>query len=180
MSKYSKWAQVEHSFGKRMLVMALLAPLFLLLLPYLVVGGGAALDRLLGIPSFYFGAVTLVVGGLITAGGVFFAMWSIVDQLTRGRGTPLPVMPTRELLTHGPFRLCRNPMTLGTILMYAGIALAAGTLMGLGIVFILSALLILYLKRMEEPELAERFGEVYLAYKREVPFLLPRLWKRKE
>ncbi|MCK7467007.1 MAG: hypothetical protein MZU91_01865 [Desulfosudis oleivorans] len=33
----------------------------------------------------------------------------------------------------------------------------------------------LYLKLLEEKELTERFGEAYLAYKREVPFIIPRL-----
>jgi protein-S-isoprenylcysteine O-methyltransferase Ste14 len=38
-------------------------------------------------------------------------------------------------------------------------------------------LLILYLKRIEEKELAERFGDAYLAHKREVPFIIPKLRK---
>lgn len=178
MSGYSKWAKKEHSFGRRMMVMLLVAPIFLLLLPYLVAVAGPIWDSRLGIPSLWFGWVNLLPGGAIMLVGVLFAMWSIGDQLTRGRGTPLPVMPTQELLTQGPFRLCRNPMTLGTILMYSGLAIAAGTTMGLAIVFVLALVLMLYLKRMEEPELAERFGEAYLAYKREVPFMLPRLGKR--
>ena len=39
-------------------------------------------------------------------------------------------------------------------------------------------LLVLYLKRIEERELAERFGEAYLTYNREVPFIIPRLPKK--
>jgi protein-S-isoprenylcysteine O-methyltransferase Ste14 len=44
---------------------------------------------------------------------------------------------------------------------------------------VLAALLILYLKRIEEGELAERFGDAYLVYKREVPFIIPAMprWK---
>jgi protein-S-isoprenylcysteine O-methyltransferase Ste14 len=38
--------------------------------------------------------------------------------------------------------------------------------------------LILYLKQLEEKELAERFGEAYLQYRREVPFIIPRQPKR--
>jgi hypothetical protein len=41
--------------------------------------------------------------------GWLFAMWSIGDQLTRGRGTPLPVMATQTLLIAGPFAYCRQP-----------------------------------------------------------------------
>jgi protein-S-isoprenylcysteine O-methyltransferase Ste14 len=84
-------------------------------------------------------------------------------------------MPTQELLTEGPFRYCRNPMTLGTILAYLGIGIAARTIAGTVLVFSLAASLVVYLKRLEEGELAERFGEAYLAYKRETPFIIPRL-----
>ena len=78
-----------------------------------------------------------------------------------------------------PFRYCRNPMTLGTVLAYLGMAVAAGTTAGMAIVVSLAASLLVYLKRLEEAELADRFGEAYLAYWREVPFILPRLSRRR-
>lgn len=87
-------------------------------------------------------------------------------------------MPTQELLTKGPFRCCRNPMSFGTIGAYLGLGVVAGTIAGVGIVLLLSALLILYLPRIEEGELAERFGEGYLAYKQAVPFIIPRFHTR--
>jgi protein-S-isoprenylcysteine O-methyltransferase Ste14 len=65
-------------------------------------------------------------------------------------------------------------MTLGTILAYLGLAVARGTTAGLVMVLALCASLLAYLKRLEERELAERFGEAYLAYKRETPFIIPR------
>ena len=34
-------------------------------------------------------------------------------------------------------------------------------------------------KLLEEKELSERFGEAYLAYKKEVPFIIPRLPRRR-
>jgi protein-S-isoprenylcysteine O-methyltransferase Ste14 len=66
-------------------------------------------------------------------------------------------------------------MTLGTILAYLGIAIGVGTTAGVAFVLGLASLLIVYLKRLEEGELAERFGEPYLVYKRDVPFIIPRL-----
>lgn len=175
MSRFSHWAEKERSARVHVITLLLLAPLFLLALPWLVAGGGRRADGRLGLPRLYFGAVNYILGGLLGAAGMGIAQWAIYQQVTRGRGTPLPVLPTQELLTQGPFRYCRNPMTLGTILAYLGVAIAAGTISGAGLVVFLSALLILYLKRVEERELAERFGEPYLRYKQEVPFLIPRL-----
>lgn len=155
--------------------MLLAAVFFLFLLPLAVVGGGSSLDRQFGLPHPDFGAASYILGGVLGGVGLFFGFWSIGDQVTRGRGTPLPLMPTQELLTRGPFRCCRNPMTLGTILAYSGLGIAAGTTSGVGLVLCFGALLILYIKGIEEKELARRFGDAYLAYKRDVPFIMPRL-----
>ena len=82
-------------------------------------------------------------------------------------------------MTEGPFRYSRNPMTLGTILAYLGLAVVAGTTAGTVLVVSLAASLLVYLTRLEEGELAERFGEAYLAYRRETPFIVPRPRRRR-
>ena len=179
MSHYAAWAQREHSAAGEVAIMLLAGPIFLCLLPFLVAGVGPRLDRRLGLPPLRIGRVNRILGGLLTVLGFSLGFWSIVVQMTRGRGTPLPVMPTQELLTEGPFRYCRNPMTLGTILAYLGMAVAVGTIAGTVLVLSLAASLLVYLKRLEEGEFAERFGEAYLAYKRETPFIIPRLPRRR-
>lgn len=172
-SRYVTWARTEHSEATRIRTTALAGPVFLGVLPWLVAGVGPRLDRRLGLPPLGIGGANRVLGGLLTVLGFSLGFWSVVTQLTRGRGTPLPVMPTQELLTEGPFRYCRNPMTLGAILAYLGMAVAARTTAGMGFVLALAASLLVYLKRLEEGELAERFGAAYLAYKREAPFIIP-------
>jgi protein-S-isoprenylcysteine O-methyltransferase Ste14 len=179
MSRFAKWARTEHPAGKRIAVTLLAGLLFAILLPVVILVICPSLDRLLGLPGFQIGVANILVGGTLVAVALCFALWSIAVQLTRGRGTPLPMMPTQGLLTTGPFRCCRNPMSFGTILAYLGLAVAAGTVVGIALVVVLAALLILYLKRIEEGELAERFGDAYLVYKREVPFIIPAMprWK---
>jgi protein-S-isoprenylcysteine O-methyltransferase Ste14 len=179
MSRYTRWAQREHSEARRIAITLLAGPVFLGLLPFLVAGVGPRLDRRFGLRPRRLRRVNRVVGGLLMVLGFSLGFWSVVIQLTRGRGTPLPVMPTQELLTEGPFRYCRNPMTLGTILAYLGIGIGAGTIAGTALVLGLAGSLLVYLKRLEEGELAERFGEAYLAYRREVPFIIPRPPKRR-
>ena len=173
-SRYAAWARREYGARRRVGVTLLAGPVFLIALPLLVAGLGPRLDRRLGLPSGG-GSAGRLVGGALLALGFAIGFWSIVTQLGRGRGTPLPVMPTQELLTRGPFRHCRNPMTLGTIVAYLGIGIGVGSTAGTLLVLGLGASLIAYLKRFEEAELAERFGDAYLAYKREVPFMIPRL-----
>jgi protein-S-isoprenylcysteine O-methyltransferase Ste14 len=178
ISRYQKWAQKEHSLDRRLKTLIPAGFLFLGLFPLAIAGGGPWLDARLGLPSFQFGAVNMLSGGLLLAVGMVFGLWSNFAEITRGRGTPLPMMPTQELLIDGPFRYCRNPMTFGTLTAYTGIGILAGTPAGLAIVFVFGSLLIAYLKLIEEKELAARFGEPYLAYKRSVPFLIPSLRKQ--
>jgi protein-S-isoprenylcysteine O-methyltransferase Ste14 len=173
-SRYARWARTERSERTRIGTVGLVGPVFLGLLPLLVARGGPRLDRRLGLPTLPIGRAGRGLGGLLALAGFGLSFWSVDTQLSRGRGTPLPVLPTQELLTNGPFRYCRNPMTLGAILGYLGIALAARTTAGTGLVLALAATLLAYLKGPEERELAERFGEPYLSYRRETPFIVPR------
>ncbi len=174
MSRFLKWSSREHPFRSRMTATLLAGPLFLIILPYLLLVIFPAVDERLGTNLLAPGIASILLGGIMMAVGFFFGFWSILLQLTQGRGTPLPMMPTQGLLTTGPFRFCRNPMTFGTITAYLGMAIAAATPVGVAFVLLLASLLLIYLKKVEEKELAERFGPPYLEYMRTVPFLIPR------
>jgi len=175
MSQFKKWAQKEHSFAKRIIALLPAGVFFLIILPYLFLVICPSLDERLGLDRIEPGAATIIIGIILLVVGFFFGLWSIMVQLTQGRGTPLPMMPTQGLITTGPFRYCRNPMTLGTILAYLGMTIAAATVVGVVLVLALGSLLITYLKKVEDKELTERFGEQYLEYKERVPFIVPRM-----
>lgn len=178
MSRYSMWAKKEHSERDRLFALLPAGIFFLIVLPYILLVASPSLDARIGLDYLNPGPPSFTIGGILFVVGLTFAQWSIYMQFAHGRGTPLPMMPTQRLITTGPFRYCRNPMTLGTILAYLGLSIAAATIVGILIVVALATLLLLYIKRMEEKELAERFGEEYLAYKRDVPFIIPKLKRR--
>ena len=174
MSRYKKWAQKERPEAVRIAAMLLAGVVFLFLIPYVIIVLCPKWDQQLGLPGFAFGAASYLLGGLMLVVGMFFGLWSNAMQLTLGRGTPLPMLPTQVLLIRGPYRYCRNPMTFGAILAYLGLGVIVGTVTGMILVLCFGAVLVFYLKRFEERELAERFGEPYLQYKRAVPFMIPR------
>jgi len=64
-------------------------------------------------------------------------------------------------------------MTLGTILAYSGIVVMIGSYTSLLFVVIFGLILLTYIKVVEEKELALRFGQEYLDYKKETPFIIP-------
>lgn len=175
MSRFAKWAQTERSEGARIVAMILAGLVFLGAIPALILAASPRIDRLLHLNALRPGPASIALGGVLVAAGLALGLWSNYVQLTLGRGTPIPLIPTKQLLTSGPYRYCRNPMTLGAILAYLGLSIAAVTPTGLASVIIFATALLTYLKRIEEDELRERFGEAYEAYKRDVPFILPRI-----
>lgn len=178
MKRFTKWAEHEFGMGARVIVTLLAGVVFVLLIPFLILKGSTTIDRWLQISRFDSGLINLLVGGTMALIGWLFAIWSIVDQLTRGRGTPLPVMATQTLLMAGRFAYCRNPMSFGTIVLYSGLAIWAGSWSAIGLVTTFAVVLITYLKFIEEKELEARFGQSYIEYKRTTPFILPSLWKK--
>ncbi len=178
MKRFTKWAEREFGMGERVIATLLAGVVFVLLIPFVILKGSAAIDRWLHISPFDFGLVNLVVGGAMALIGWLFAIWSIVDQLTRGRGTPLPVMATQTLLITGPFAYCRNPMSFGTIVLYYGLAIWTGSWSAIALVTSFAAVLIAYLKYIEEKELKARFGQSYMEYKKTTPFIIPSMSKK--
>jgi protein-S-isoprenylcysteine O-methyltransferase Ste14 len=172
-----RWSTKEQPLLIRVIAMVFAGILFIFLIPYALIIAIPKLDALLNLPSFFYGLVNLLVGGIMLLAGLFFAWWSIGMQLFKANGTPLPMIPTQKLLISGPFKYCRNPMTFGTICAYGGVAMAVGSLASLFSVALFGGLLIIYLKRIEEHELAARFGQDYLDYKAKTPFMIPKWTK---
>jgi protein-S-isoprenylcysteine O-methyltransferase Ste14 len=115
---------------------------------------------------------------LFIGAGWLFANWTIKAQFSLGTGTPIPLMPPKKLIIERPYTYCRNPMALGTTTFYLGIAIWLGSLSALVLGLIYPIGISIYIKRIEEKELEERFGSEYSVYKKRTPFLIPRFWKR--
>ena len=151
--------------------------LFLALIPWLLIrfAGWILPSRLIVAP----GAAAVAAAGLSLAAGLFWLVWAVWTQLTLGQGTPNPAVPPRKLIVKGPFRYCRNPIQLGAMLYYLGLAtfisgFAAG-LASFTIAFIAGSL---YHRLVEEGELRRRFGGEYEEYRRQTPFLVPRFRRK--
>ncbi len=173
--KCVEWSRREASKRRQVLTLALGTAVFLLILPALLITAGRGLDHILGIADLLEGWAWRAVGAVAGALGWLFAAWSLYVQLVQGRGTPVPIEPPRRLITTGPYARCRNPLALGTLVFYVGLAVAFGSpsaaLLALGLLSPVLALI----KLIEERELEARFGEDYRGYRERTPFLLPRV-----
>lgn len=146
-------------------VAAVLAPAVILLATGSNLGWGVG--GILGVLTALPGLALIAVG---------FALWlRTVGLLARiGGGTLAPWDPPTRLVLAGPYGHLRNPMIAAVLVVLAGEAALFGSpplLIWLGVLFVISCISI---RAREEPELVRRFGEDYLAYKRNVPRFLPR------
>jgi protein-S-isoprenylcysteine O-methyltransferase Ste14 len=180
MDRYLRMTKREFSARSRLIALFFAGCLFLVLIPFGLAYASRATDAALHLPRVFLRWPNYLLGGALIAVGWPLAMWSILLQFTRGRGTPMPFMATQEFIPDGPFRICRNPMSLGTICAYLGVAVCLGSLSAIIFVLAFAAGLVAYIKFVEERELAARFGEQYEAYRKSTPFIFPRLTRRKE
>lgn len=80
----------------------------------------------------------------------------------------LPGQPTRAMIEEGPYRLSRNPLYVGLLVLYLGVVLLAPSVWAL-VVFPAAVLLVLLgAIRPEERFLHERFGAPYDDYRSRV------------
>jgi protein-S-isoprenylcysteine O-methyltransferase Ste14 len=171
-------ASHEYSPKQRLVALSFLAPIFLVVLPLVLISLGSLLNRWLHWSPLRYEPVNLVLGLLLIAAGWLFAFWSIYAQFVLGKGTPVPLMATQKLVVQPPYTYCRNPMALGAIVMYTGVAILFGSIGSLILVLLGAGCLLTYIKLVEEKEMKIRFGQEYMQYKRRTPFLVPRFRNR--
>jgi protein-S-isoprenylcysteine O-methyltransferase Ste14 len=107
------------------------------------------------------------LGWLLVALGVALAVWALATFRTAGTAIR-PNRPASTLVTHGPFRLSRNPMYVALSLLYLGVVLLLNSVWTLLLLPFVIALLHLTVIRQEERYLAATFGIGYDEYRRRV------------
>ncbi len=105
-------------------------------------------------------------GYLLLMAGVGLRLWSTLYIGAR---------KSRELIRHGPYSMCRNPLYLGTCAIITGVALLFCNPIMLLAILLLFVPATLMTIAMEERHLEGIFAEQYRDYCREVPRLRPSL-----
>jgi protein-S-isoprenylcysteine O-methyltransferase Ste14 len=159
-------------WAKSLLNAVLFFAIFMLALPWLA---HRFLPMALPIPM---GARTWLAGALALVG---VTVWiACLDTFSRrGRGTPLPVDAPRHLVTTGLFAVVRNPIMAAELLVIWGEALYLASWGVMLYAIVISVAAHAMVRRVEEPELRERFGESFEEYCRNVPRWFPRLPRKR-
>jgi len=86
------------------------------------------------------------------------------------------VRETPEVIRKGVFGIIRHPIYLGAILLYLGLIITTFSLFAV-VVWIIILVFYYIIARYEEKVLVERFGDDYREYMKDVPMLVPRIFK---
>ncbi|MGA9398870.1 MAG: isoprenylcysteine carboxylmethyltransferase family protein [Anaerolineaceae bacterium] len=173
MRSFIEWSKKESSLTGKLAAGLLAGLLFVGLIPLALLCWLPRVDNMLGLHPMHPGLVGLVTGGILILVGAPIGFWTVIVQILKASGTPLPMFPTQRLLVKGPYAWSRNPMVFGTVCAYLGLSLLVGSWTALGCVLLFTVFLWIYIKFVEERELEMRFGQPYLDYKRKTSFIIP-------
>lgn len=126
-------------------------------------------------------AVRVAVFIILAVAGIALSIWSIIYMKNVGKGNPMDAFNheigtrTVNLMTEGPYRLCRNPMLLGVFIYYVGLVICLVSWRSITIFLAFFAAMMAQV-HSEEKRLAEDFGEAYLEYKKKTKKLIPFIW----
>jgi protein-S-isoprenylcysteine O-methyltransferase Ste14 len=115
------------------------------------------------------------VGGIFAVAGWLVLLWCAREFAVRGRGTPNPADPPRELVVDGLYRFVRNPMYVAIVTSLLG---QAASYHSTGVVWYTAIVALAFHLRVvvyEEPKLTELFGGAYADYRKRVPRWIPRV-----
>ncbi|HNQ95609.1 MAG TPA: isoprenylcysteine carboxylmethyltransferase family protein [Anaerolineales bacterium] len=139
--------------------------------------GISRLDDLVSLQPLPMRPVFLGIGILLAIPGFYFM--AATNKLLRaiGKGTNAFVL-TKHVVNDDIYKRTRNPMSLGFYLLAIALGFVTGsTFATLAAVLGIIPSHLIFIKYFEEKELELRFGESYLEYKKNVPFLFPKFGK---
>ena len=117
--------------------------------------------------------VLCVIGVLFAVCGLVLSIYSIIYMRIVGKGNPFDAYGhelaprTMNLMTGGPYGLCRNPMLVGIYLYDIGVLVWLWSALPL-LIFLVEVILLTIQVHSEEKRLEKDFGKDYLDYKKRV------------
>lgn len=147
---------------------------FWILIPGLLYYASLLLDKYL-FPGSRLIADTVIPGYILGIAGFLMLLLTLFQFKQFSGEFPVSATPPEKIIMRGVFTVWRHPIYLFASVMLIGIALimrSKALLIIVSPVFII--MVVLYIIR-EEAILIKRFGDQYIKYKRNVPFLVPRL-----
>ncbi len=112
---FSRWTATDTRLKERAAMQIVTAGALLLwLVPTAAIAKADSWDAIYAIPSW---RLSLAAQVLIVP--IALGVRAVGEFVHRGRGTPIPYDPPKQLVTSGPYSYVRNPMQLSMVLIFA-------------------------------------------------------------
>lgn len=140
----------------------------LVVIPYVIMEAfGSISFPSFGAPMLFGVAMFLAFSSL----GLFSSFVMVRD----GKGTPLPLDQTNQLVVTGPYRFVRNPMAVAGIGQGVAVATMFQSLPILAYAIVGAVVWHVVVRPIEERDMTIRFGEPYLEYRNRIKCWIPTL-----
>ncbi len=123
--------------------------------------------------GYQFSYAVQIIGVILCAIGLSFAIWARRDLGRNWSGTP-SMKEDHELITSGPYHFVRHPIYTGILLALFGSVLAGGILYLM--IFIICCINFLYRIPVEEKYMQQLFPNEYPEYKKKTKTLILFIW----
>lgn len=120
------------------------------------------------LPSMFFGtSLAFIFGVLLMMAGLIIFLPALV-KFIKTKNTLITIKPATTLQTSGIYSISRNPMYLGLLILYIGMAFIMGNFWTLMLIPIVIFILTYFVILKEEKYLESAFGEEYIQYRKNV------------
>jgi protein-S-isoprenylcysteine O-methyltransferase Ste14 len=116
---------------------------------------------------FFHSPIANILGLMIILSGFFFSVPALL-LFFKSKNTIVPIKPATSLLTGGVYSFSRNPMYVGLLLTYLGMAFIFGNWWTLILLPLLVVVITYRIILPEERYLGRAFGNRYSDYKKQV------------
>jgi protein-S-isoprenylcysteine O-methyltransferase Ste14 len=126
------------------------------------------LQQIIPIDDKIFQLWTIKVVGIFFLFTAFFFLFRSLKQFFQSKNTVILIKPAKALQTSGIYRISRNPMYVGLIVVYLGITCFIGNWWNIILSPLLFVIVQEYVIKREEKYLILEFGQQFEEYRRAV------------
>jgi protein-S-isoprenylcysteine O-methyltransferase Ste14 len=126
------------------------------------------MQKIIPIDNSFFESQNATIAGIVLIAIALLFILPALIKFAQSENTLVTIKPATSLQTKGIYSLTRNPMYMGLLILYSGIAMLEGNWWAFIFIPLIIIIVQSYVIRGEENYLQRAFGEEYNAYRKKV------------
>jgi len=126
------------------------------------------MQKIIPINNSFFDSRNATIAGIVLIAIALLFILPALIKFVQSKNTLVTIKSATSLQTKGIYSLTRNPMYMGLLILYSGIAMLEGNCWTFIFIPVIIIIVQAYVIRGEENYLQRAFGEEYIAYRKKV------------